>query len=51
MEKRQLPEEMSQGKLKEAENMKEELMPTPKKTNFEGKLPKMMSLVVDLLKK
>ena len=34
MEKRELPEEMLQGKVKEAENLKEEVMQTPKKTKF-----------------
>ena len=34
MEKRQLPTVMIQGKPKEAENLKEKVMPTPKKTKF-----------------
>ena len=32
--KRQLPKEMSQGKSKEANKLREEVMPTPKKTKF-----------------
>ena len=38
MEKRKLPEEMPQGKLKEAENLREEVRPTPKKTKFGRKV-------------
>ena len=34
MKKRQLLEEMLYGKPKEAKNLKEEVMPTPKKTKF-----------------
>ena len=34
MEKRQLPEEMTQGKPKEVENMREEVRPTPKKIKY-----------------
>ena len=37
MKKRQLPEEMSQGKPKQAKNLKEEVMSTPKKTKFRRK--------------
>ena len=34
MEKKQLSEEILQGKPKEAENLKEDMMPTPKKIFF-----------------
>ena len=34
MKKRKLPKEMPQGKPKEAESMKEKVMPTPKMTKF-----------------
>ena len=34
MEKRKLPKEMPQGKPKEVENLREEVMPTLKKTKF-----------------
>ena len=37
MEKRQLPEEMLQGKPKEMENLKEKVIPTLEKTKFGGK--------------
>ena len=50
MDKRQFLEEMPYGKLKD-KNLREEVMLTPKKSNLEGRLQKMMSLVVDLLKR
>ena len=37
MEKRQLLEEMPQGKPKEVENLREEMRPTPKKIKFRRK--------------
>ena len=40
MEKRQLPEEMPQGKPKETENLREDVMPTPEKTKFGRKATK-----------
>ena len=38
MEKKKLPEEMSWKKPKEAENLKEEMKPTSKKTKFRRKV-------------
>ena len=40
MEKRQLPREMLYGKLKEAKNLKEKVMPSLKKTKSRGKVTK-----------
>ena len=51
MEKRQLLEEMPQGKQKKVENLREEMRHSPKKTKLEGRLQKMTSLVADLMKK
>ena len=51
MEKKKLLEEMPQENPKEVENLKEEMRPTSKRPNLEGRVQKMMSLLKRWMKK